>query len=40
VFGIAAAFDYVPVSIAGYGAVAAMWIIPDRRVERQLGMRA
>ena len=37
--GIGAAFVFVPVAIACYVAVAAMWIIPDRRVERQLGMR-
>ncbi len=37
--GIVAAFLYVPVAIACYVAVALMWIIPDRRVERQLGMR-
>ena len=37
--GIVAAFVYVPVSLACYVAVAAIWIIPDRRVERQLGMR-
>jgi uncharacterized membrane protein len=36
--GIIAAFVYVPVSIACYVVVAALWIIPDRRVERQLGM--
>jgi uncharacterized membrane protein len=37
--GIVAAFIYVPVSLACYVAVALMWVIPDRRVERQLGMR-
>jgi uncharacterized membrane protein len=37
--GIAAAFFYVPAAIACYVAVALLWIIPDRRVERQLGMR-
>ena len=37
--GIAAAFVFVPFAIACYVAVAAMWIIPDRRIERQLGMR-
>ena len=37
--GIAAAFVFVPLSLACYVAVAAIWIIPDRRVERQLGMR-
>jgi uncharacterized membrane protein len=36
--GIAAAFVFAPVSIVCYVGVAAMWIIPDRRVERQLGM--
>ena len=36
--GIGAAFVFAPVSIACYVAVAALWIIPDRRVERQLGM--
>ncbi|HEY4029228.1 MAG TPA: TMEM175 family protein [Caulobacteraceae bacterium] len=36
--GILAAFVFVPVSLACYVAVALMWIIPDRRVERQLGM--
>jgi uncharacterized membrane protein len=37
--GIVAAFFYVPAALACYVAVALMWIIPDRRVERQLGMR-
>jgi uncharacterized membrane protein len=37
--GVAAAFVFVPLSLACYVAVAAIWIIPDRRVERQLGMR-
>ena len=37
--GIVAAFIYVPVALACYVAVALIWIIPDRRVERQLGMR-
>jgi len=37
--GIVAAFVWVPVSLACYVAVAAIWFIPDRRVERQLGMR-
>jgi len=37
--GIAAAFVFVPLSLACYVAVAAIWFIPDRRVERQLGMR-
>ena len=37
--GIAAAFVWVPISLACYVAVAAIWFIPDRRVERQLGMR-
>jgi uncharacterized membrane protein len=36
--GMAAAFVFVPVSLACYVIVAAMWIIPDRRVERQLGV--
>jgi uncharacterized membrane protein len=37
--GIGAAFVFVPLSLACYVAVAAIWFIPDRRVERQLGMR-
>jgi uncharacterized membrane protein len=37
--GIGAAFLYTPAAIACYVAVALIWIIPDRRVERQLGMR-
>ena len=37
--GILAAFVFVPLSLACYVAVAAIWFIPDRRVERQLGMR-
>jgi uncharacterized membrane protein len=37
--GLAAAFFAPIFSLACYVAVAAMWIIPDRRVERQLGVR-
>jgi uncharacterized membrane protein len=37
--GIAGAFVYTPFAYACYVAVAAGWFIPDRRVERQLGMR-
>jgi uncharacterized membrane protein len=37
--GIAASFVWVPISLACYVGVAAVWFIPDRRVERQLGMR-
>jgi uncharacterized membrane protein len=36
--GIGAAFIQPIVSLALYVTVAAMWIIPDRRVERQLDM--
>jgi len=36
--GIAAAFFVPIVSLVLYVAVACMWVIPDRRVERQLGM--
>ncbi|MDB5460483.1 MAG: hypothetical protein JWO72_2224 [Caulobacteraceae bacterium] len=36
--GIGAAFIQPIVSLALYVTVAAMWFIPDRRVERQLGM--
>ena len=37
--GIIAAFVYTPLAYVCYVVVAAMWITPDRRVERQLGMR-
>jgi uncharacterized membrane protein len=37
--GIVGAFVYTPFAYACYVAVAALWFIPDRRVERQLGMR-
>jgi len=37
--GIAAAFFQPIVSLALYVTVAAIWFIPDRRVERQLGVR-
>ena len=30
---------HVPIALRCYVAVALMWIIPDRRIERQLGMR-
>ena len=36
--GIAATFFAPIVSLGLYVAVACMWVIPDRRVERQLGM--
>ena len=39
VAGIIGAFVYTPFAYACYIAVAVMWFIPDRRVERQLGMR-
>ncbi len=39
VAGIAAAFFVPAVSLALYVAVAGIWFIPDRRVERQLGVR-
>ncbi len=35
---IAAAFVAPVVSLALYVAVAAMWLVPDRRIERALGM--
>jgi len=38
VAGIAGAFVYPPIAYACYVAVAAWWFVPDRRVERQLGM--
>jgi uncharacterized membrane protein len=38
VVGLAAAFFLPAVALACYVVVAVMWIIPDRRVERQLGM--
>ncbi len=37
--GIAATFFLPVLSLALYVAVACLWVIPDRRVERQLGMR-
>lgn len=36
--GIVAAFFAPAVSLVAYVAVAFIWVIPDRRVERQLGM--
>jgi uncharacterized membrane protein len=36
--GIASAFFFPPLSLALYVTVAGMWFIPDRRVERQLGI--
>ena len=39
VAGIAGAFLYTPFAYVCYVAVAAWWFVPDRRVERQLGMR-
>jgi uncharacterized membrane protein len=36
--GTIAAFLVPQLSLALYVAVAAIWIVPDRRVERQLGM--
>ncbi len=36
--GVAAAFVVPPLSLALYVAVACIWFIPDRRVERQLGV--
>jgi hypothetical protein len=36
VLGIAASFWSAPVSAAIYVAVAAIWLVPDRRIERQL----
>ncbi len=36
--GIAAAFFVPIVSLVLYVAVACIWVIPDRRIERQLGM--
>jgi uncharacterized membrane protein len=37
--GIAGAFVYTPFAYACYVVVAALWFVPDRRIERQLGMR-
>ena len=37
--GIGGAFLYTPIAYLCYVAVACLWFIPDRRVERQLGMR-
>jgi uncharacterized membrane protein len=39
VAGILAAFVFPPVALLFYVVVAAIWFIPDRRVERQLGLR-
>ena len=39
VAGIASAFLFTPLAYACYVLVACMWFVPDRRVERQLGMR-
>src|SRR5665213_2700546 len=38
IVGIAGAFVFTPFAYARYVIVAAMWFVPDRRVERQLGM--
>ena len=38
IVGIAAAFFVPAVSLIAYVVVACIWVIPDRRVERQLGM--
>jgi len=38
VAGILGAFVFTPVAYACYVMVAAWWFVPDRRVERQLGM--
>ena len=40
VAGILAAFVFTPLAYACYIIVAAMWFVPDRRVERQLGVTA
>ena len=39
VAGVLAAFVFPPAALLFYVAVAAIWFIPDRRVERQLGLR-
>jgi uncharacterized membrane protein len=39
VLGIGAAFVFPPAAIALYVVVAVIWFIPDRRVERQLGVQ-
>jgi uncharacterized membrane protein len=39
VVGVVSAFFLPALSLACYVAVAALWIIPDLRIERQLGMR-
>ena len=39
VAGVLAAFVFPPAALLFYVAVAAFWFIPDRRVERQLGLR-
>jgi uncharacterized membrane protein len=36
--GVGVAFVYPPASLALYVAVAALWLIPDRRIERQVGV--
>ena len=38
VLGVAGAFIHPYIAIAFYLAVAAMWFIPDRRIEKQLGV--
>jgi uncharacterized membrane protein len=35
--GIALAFEYPPASIALYVLVAAIWLVPDRRIEKVIG---
>ncbi len=37
--GVAGAFVFTPFAYACYVIVAIIWFVPDRRVERQLGMR-
>jgi uncharacterized membrane protein len=36
--GIAAAFLWPPAAIALYVVVAALWLVPDRRIEKQVGV--
>lgn len=36
---IPCAFWHVAISMIAYASVAAMWIVPDRRIERALGVR-
>lgn len=36
--GVAAAFVFPPLALVFYVAVAIIWFVPDRRVERQLGV--